>query len=97
MKVFSCSEEFQSKKVSKQATKVSSVITRIECISSLEKKKRAKEELDREKARKRKKGEKESEKKKESEFGQKIRKKNKKKLKGLKLSKIIPKIVEKNF
>ena len=89
MKVFSCSEEFQSKKVSKQATKVSSVITRFECISSLEKKKRAKEELDRELRKSKKERERKKLKKsprKRKKFSQKIRKKNKKKLKSLKLS-----------
>ena len=60
-------EEFQSKKVPKQATKVSSVITSDEYIAELKEKKRAKEELERQKIekkqeRERKKAEKESQK-----------------------------------
>ena len=65
--IFVSPEEFQSKKVPKQATKVSSVITSDEYIASLEEKKRAKEKLGRQRIekkqeRKRKKAEKESEK-----------------------------------
>ncbi|XP_065652691.1 uncharacterized protein LOC136079961 [Hydra vulgaris] len=45
--IFVSPEEFQSKKVPKQATKVSSVIMSDEYIASLEEKKRAKEELER--------------------------------------------------
>ena len=66
--VFVSPEEFQSKKVAKQATKVSSVITSGEYIASLEEKKRAQEELERQRIekklqkRERKKDEKEFEK-----------------------------------
>ena len=52
--VFVSPEDFQSKKVPKQATKVQSVVTSDEYIVSLEEKKRAKEELERQRIEKKK-------------------------------------------